>query len=76
MKHLNEGTVTPLLFKEGWRVSAGVVKNVAQPPYRHCEASLFHIGALRDHLQGRFASFVTTPSAARTPLLEKEGNVA
>ena len=22
----------PLLFKEGWRVSAGVVKNVAKPP--------------------------------------------
>jgi len=68
--------VIPLLSKEGWRVSAGVVINAAKPHRKRCEASLFQCGALRDHLQGRFAPLITTPPALRAPLLGKEGNVA
>src|SRR5215831_10406509 len=47
----------------------GVVRKVAQPPYRCCEASAFQSGALRGHLRGGFASFITTPC----PSLERRG---
>jgi hypothetical protein len=46
-----------------------VVSKVAKPPYRSYEASAFQSGALRGHLQGGFASFITTP----LPLLERRG---
>src|SRR5215472_7062491 len=47
----------------------GVVSKVAQPPYGCCESSAFQGGALRDHRQGRFASFITTPF----PSLKRSG---
>jgi hypothetical protein len=71
---LNVATPIPLLSKEGRRGSAGVVNKVAKLPLRCREASAFQFGALREYLRGGYASIQTTPSAARTPLLEKEGN--
>ena len=47
----------------------GVVRKVAQPPYRCREASAFQSGALRPHLQGCFASLITTPC----PSLKRRG---
>ena len=73
---LKVATPIPLLSKEGRRGSAGVVNKVAKLPLRCREASAFQFGALREYLRGGYASRQTTPSAARTPLLEKEGNFA
>ena len=60
---LNVATPIPLLFKEGRRVSAGVVIKVAKLPLKCREASAIQRGALREYLRGGCASILTTPSA-------------